>query len=146
MYNKDKKQSNNTVSIINRCKPGFFNLAMDNEFGCTPCFCYGHSSVCRPATGYSKVVIESMFVRGTERWKATVAGNPIPLHYDPLTQTIYATALDRDNAYFIAPGKNKYIINSLHFLIRTIKNKIFRKYKHNKALYFTYTNIYHTVY
>lgn len=57
-----------------------------------------------PAAGYSKVVIESMFVRGNERWSATVAGNPIPVHYDPLTQTIYATALDRDNVYFIAPG------------------------------------------
>ncbi|CAL7935288.1 unnamed protein product [Xylocopa violacea] len=87
------------------CKPGFFNLAMDNEFGCTPCFCYGRSAVCRPATGYSKFVIESMFVRGPERWTATVAGNPIPLHYDPFTQTISATALDRDNVYFVAPDR-----------------------------------------
>lgn len=80
---------------------------MDNKFGCTPCFCYGHSSVCKPASGYSKVIIESMFVRGAERWKATVAGNPIRLQYDPLTQTISATALDRDNVYFVAPGKYK---------------------------------------
>ncbi|XP_014601707.1 PREDICTED: laminin subunit gamma-1 isoform X1 [Polistes canadensis] len=87
------------------CRPGFFNLALENEFGCTPCFCYGHSSICMPAAGYSKVVIESMFVRGNERWSATVAGNPIPVHYDPLTQTIYATALDRDNVYFIAPDR-----------------------------------------
>ncbi|XP_033323034.2 laminin subunit gamma-1 isoform X1 [Megalopta genalis] len=87
------------------CRPGFFNLALDNEFGCTPCFCYGHSSVCRPATGYSKTVIESMFVRGPERWTATIAGNTIPLHYDPLTQTISATALDRDNVYFLAPDR-----------------------------------------
>ncbi|XP_076658555.1 laminin subunit gamma-1 isoform X1 [Halictus rubicundus] len=87
------------------CRPGFFNLAMDNEFGCTPCFCYGHSSVCQPATGYSKLVIESMFARGAERWAATVAGNAIPLHYDPVTQTISATALDRDNVYFLAPDR-----------------------------------------
>lgn len=78
---------------------------MKNEFGCTPCFCYGHSSVCQPATGYSKLLIESMFVRGMERWSASVAGNPISLHYDALTQTISVTALDRDNVYFLAPDR-----------------------------------------
>ncbi|XP_031846744.1 laminin subunit gamma-1 isoform X2 [Nomia melanderi] len=88
-----------------KCRPGFFNLAIDNEFGCTPCFCYGHSSVCQSATGYSKFVIESMFVRGTERWSATVAGNTVPLHYDHFTQTISVTALDRDNVYFVAPDR-----------------------------------------
>ncbi|XP_067209558.1 laminin subunit gamma-1 isoform X2 [Linepithema humile] len=87
------------------CRPDYFNLAVDNEFGCTPCFCYGHSSICRPATGYSKLLIESMFVRGNERWTANVAGNPIPLHYDALTQTISVTALDRDNVYFLAPDR-----------------------------------------
>lgn len=44
-------------------------------------------------------------MRGSERWSASVAGNPIPLHYDALTQTISATALDRDNVYFLAPDK-----------------------------------------
>ncbi|XP_012279283.1 laminin subunit gamma-1 [Orussus abietinus] len=87
------------------CRPGYFNLATENEFGCTPCFCYGHASVCRPATGYSKVVIESMFVRGNEKWTGSVAGNPMPLHYDALTQTVSVTAPDRDNVYFVAPER-----------------------------------------
>lgn len=46
-----------------------------------------------------------MFVRGNERWSASVAGNPIPLNYDALTQTISVTALDRDNVYFLAPNR-----------------------------------------
>ncbi|XP_034942261.1 laminin subunit gamma-1 [Chelonus insularis] len=87
------------------CRPGFFNLALENEFGCTPCFCYGHASICRPASGYSKVLIESMFVRGNERWSANVAGNTLPLHYDAVTQTVSVSAPDRDNVYFVAPDR-----------------------------------------
>ncbi|XP_012268511.2 laminin subunit gamma-1 [Athalia rosae] len=87
------------------CRPGFFNLAFGNEFGCTPCFCYGHSSVCETELGYSKVVVESMFARGTERWTAEVAGNHIPLSYDSLTQAITVNAPDRDNVYFVAPDR-----------------------------------------
>lgn len=88
------------------CRPGFFNLALENEFGCTPCFCYGHSVLCNPATGYSKTAIESAFVRGNERWVAGVAtGTPIPLNYDALTQTVSVSAPDRDNVYFLAPER-----------------------------------------
>ncbi|KAK0177645.1 hypothetical protein PV328_001679 [Microctonus aethiopoides] len=87
------------------CRPGYFNLALNNEFGCTPCFCYGHSSICQPANGYSKVIIESMFVRGNERWSANVAGNNLPLQYDAVTQTVSVNAPDRDNVYFVAPDR-----------------------------------------
>ncbi|XP_015116033.1 laminin subunit gamma-1 [Diachasma alloeum] len=87
------------------CRPGFFNLALENEFGCTPCFCFGHSAICRPANGYSKTVIESMFVRGNERWSANVVGSTLPLHYDAVTQTVQVSAPDRDNVYFVAPDR-----------------------------------------
>lgn len=49
-----------------RCRPGFFNLQRDNEFGCTPCFCFGHSAVCQSAPGYSKHTVYSTFTRGME--------------------------------------------------------------------------------
>lgn len=47
-----------------RCKPGFFNLESSNPKGCTPCFCFGHSSVCTNAVGYSVYDISSTFQIG----------------------------------------------------------------------------------
>ncbi|XP_008566171.1 PREDICTED: laminin subunit gamma-1, partial [Galeopterus variegatus] len=47
-----------------RCKPGFFNLESSNPKGCTPCFCFGHSSVCTNAGGYSVYSISSAFQIG----------------------------------------------------------------------------------
>ncbi|XP_067003262.1 laminin subunit gamma-1 [Anabrus simplex] len=88
------------------CKPGYFNLNEENEFGCTPCFCYGHSSVCRSAPGYSKVEIESIFARGTERWNAqTYNGAEAPVMFNSLTQVIGVSAPGRDPVYFVAPDR-----------------------------------------
>ncbi|XP_058793265.1 laminin subunit gamma-1 [Phymastichus coffea] len=87
------------------CRPGFFNLAEDNEFGCTPCFCYGHSSLCSTASGYSRTNVETAFVRGTDKWSANVAGNNVPVQYDSIAQAITVTAPDRDNVYFLAPER-----------------------------------------
>lgn len=32
-----------------RCKPGFYNLAANNPEGCSPCFCFGATSSCKPS-------------------------------------------------------------------------------------------------
>lgn len=65
-----------------RCKPGYFNLDFENEFGCTPCFCYGKSSLCDSTNGYSKVTLESNFIRDNEKWIAQNShGETIGLKY-----------------------------------------------------------------
>ncbi|XP_075230002.1 laminin subunit gamma-1 isoform X2 [Lycorma delicatula] len=88
------------------CKPGFFNLDEDNEFGCTPCFCYGHSSVCHSAPGYSKVSIESMFGRHSERWIAEdTSHRNLSLQYISEQQVVSVMAPERENAYFVAPDR-----------------------------------------
>lgn len=88
------------------CKPGYFNLDVENEFGCTPCFCYGHSSECETAPGYSKVVLESMFARSNERWSAQDEHNrAINIQYHGVTQTIGAAAQSYETVYFLAPDR-----------------------------------------
>uniref|UniRef100_A0AAY5E8Z7 Uncharacterized protein n=1 Tax=Electrophorus electricus TaxID=8005 RepID=A0AAY5E8Z7_ELEEL len=47
-----------------RCKLGYFNLDPQNAQGCTPCFCFHHSTVCQSTDGYSIHTITSTFDRG----------------------------------------------------------------------------------
>ncbi|CAD5229335.1 unnamed protein product [Bursaphelenchus okinawaensis] len=42
-------KSNVEGETCDRCKPGFFNLDRNNTRGCSPCFCYGHTSACQSA-------------------------------------------------------------------------------------------------
>nr|CAG4643691.1 EOG090X005Q [Lepidurus arcticus] len=89
-----------------KCKPGFFNLHGENRFGCTPCFCYGHSAVCRSAPGYTKGVSESVFSRGDEKWTALeLPDRPVAVTYNALIQNIAVTASGREPVYFSAPDR-----------------------------------------
>ncbi|KAL1516830.1 hypothetical protein ABEB36_000679 [Hypothenemus hampei] len=88
------------------CKPGFFNLDSENEFGCTPCFCYGHSSECRSALGYSRYSLESGFVKSSEKWRAEDQySRPVPIKYEAVSQSIGVLAQEDDAAYFVAPDR-----------------------------------------
>lgn len=89
-----------------RCKPGFFDLKTINEFGCLPCFCYGHSSLCRSAPGYSSVLIESTFARDRERWNAIdYYGREVPTSFNAVEQHISISAPGSETVYFSAPAR-----------------------------------------
>lgn len=88
------------------CKPGYFNLDFENEFGCTPCFCFGHSSECSHAPGYSKYQIESGFAKNQERWKAIdERGRPVSLQFNAMTNSIGVSATGNEFVYFLAPDR-----------------------------------------
>ncbi|CAG9855706.1 unnamed protein product [Phyllotreta striolata] len=90
----------------NECKPGFFNLDEENFFGCTPCFCYGHSAQCSSATKFSRYLLESSFFKGLEKWKAEDEyQRPIEVKYEPISQSIGVQALGDDAVYFVAPNR-----------------------------------------
>lgn len=110
------------------CKPGFFNLDKENTFGCTPCFCYGHSSQCISASGYFKHRITSRFDKSADRWRILDnTGRPVDLNYDPLSQSISFRSLDNEVVYFVAPdrylGDQRASYNQvLQFTLRIGKN------------------------
>uniref|UniRef100_A0A4W3KCB7 Laminin EGF-like domain-containing protein n=1 Tax=Callorhinchus milii TaxID=7868 RepID=A0A4W3KCB7_CALMI len=90
----------------NYCKPGHFNLDVENPMGCSACFCYGHSSVCKADSGYSKDCITSAFGSDTEGWKAQHRnGHDLALMRSSSSQDIIIEAKDQYPVYFIAPAK-----------------------------------------
>ena len=51
------------------------NLGMNspdasNPFGCTACFCYGHSNTCRPTPNFVKSNVVSVFDYDAEKWES----------------------------------------------------------------------------
>ena len=89
------------------CKPGFFNLDQENKFGCTPCFCYGHTSECQSASGYSIVSTTSNFNKHKEKWSALDNRNRvIDLKYSQPRQSIgVINQGGNDFIYFLAPDR-----------------------------------------
>uniref|UniRef100_A0A8C0WK76 Laminin subunit gamma-1 n=1 Tax=Castor canadensis TaxID=51338 RepID=A0A8C0WK76_CASCN len=89
-----------------RCKPGFFNLESSNPRGCTPCFCFGHSSVCTNAVGYSVHAISSTFQIDEDGWRVEQRdGSEASLEWSSERQDIAVISDSYFPRYFIAPAK-----------------------------------------
>ncbi|XP_063546963.1 laminin subunit gamma-1 [Cydia strobilella] len=88
------------------CKPGFFNLDLDNEFGCTPCFCFGHSSQCNSAPKYQSYELSAHFLRDSEKWSAeTDRREPAALQFNANTQNIEVRSSGPETVYFLASNQ-----------------------------------------
>ncbi|XP_058123627.1 laminin subunit gamma-1 [Anopheles ziemanni] len=88
------------------CRLGYFNLDAENKFGCTPCFCYGHTLECTSANGYSIVSTTSNFNKHKEKWTAvTDSGVPVDVKYNSHSQSIGVGANGHRTVYFLAPDR-----------------------------------------
>ncbi|XP_062849994.1 laminin subunit gamma-1 [Trichomycterus rosablanca] len=89
-----------------RCKLGYFNLDPQNPQGCTPCFCFHHSTVCESANGYSVHTITSNFNRDDDDWKGQQRdGSSVEVQWSPSSQEISLISDDYFPMYFVAPEK-----------------------------------------
>ncbi|XP_057713602.1 laminin subunit gamma-1 [Corythoichthys intestinalis] len=89
-----------------RCKPGFFNMDPDSAEGCSPCFCFLHSSVCESASGFSVHTVSSTFERDDERWTGQQRdSSSVPVNWSPSGQDISLISEDYFPMYFVAPDK-----------------------------------------
>ena len=52
------------VCLNFRPKSGYFGIDIANPFGALSCFCYGHSSLCKRASGYRSNNISTTFSTG----------------------------------------------------------------------------------
>lgn len=89
-----------------RCKLGYFNLDPNNPQGCTPCFCFQHSSVCDSAEGFSVHTITSSFYRDDEQWSGQQRdGSSVSVQWSSSGQEISLISDDYFPMYFVAPEK-----------------------------------------
>ena len=88
-----------------RCRSGHFKIDMDNDFGCTPCFCFGHTSNCDAAPNYFQSMITSDFNRGPDDWKTVEQGVPEIAAQPAAFEKAITLQSDQETGYFLAPAK-----------------------------------------
>ncbi|KAL0966040.1 hypothetical protein UPYG_G00289940 [Umbra pygmaea] len=89
-----------------RCKLGFFNMDPQNPQGCTPCFCFQHSSVCKSAEGFSVSTVSSTFDIGNEKWTGQQRdGSAVGVQWSSGGEEISLISEDYFPMYFVAPEK-----------------------------------------
>lgn len=88
-----------------KCKPGYFGLNADDPYGCTSCFCYGHTSECSSADGFFARNITSDFATGNQGWTAvTTANQEVATQYNGVTENIGVSS-EEQTLYFLAPAR-----------------------------------------
>ncbi|GMT10927.1 hypothetical protein PFISCL1PPCAC_2224, partial [Pristionchus fissidentatus] len=86
-----------------KCKPGYFDLSANNQYGCAPCFCFGHSSVCATADGYYASNISSIFDHDKQKWTAMTDGRPADTTWAELDKALAISDQKGGMTYFLAP-------------------------------------------
>lgn len=80
-------------------------MSEKNSFGCTPCFCFGHSSICSAADGYYSVNITSDFHENTEDWTGGSEKRLEDVQWSQLDPAAAISQMDDYPVYFYAPEK-----------------------------------------